>query len=68
MRLSNCMLPCCGKAKFCLRMVRWFFPGFPVYAQLCLTINDWLDISEIRAVKKKKKNVKMLKKKKKKKC
>ena len=35
----------CGKAKFCLRIVRWFFPGFSSFHPPLM--NDWLDISEI---------------------
>ena len=35
----------CGKAKFCLRMVRWFFSGFSGFRPP--SMNDRLDISEI---------------------
>ena len=35
----------CGKAKFCLRMVRWFFSGFFGFRPPLM--NDRLDISEI---------------------
>ena len=42
----------CWKAKFCLRMIRWFFPGFSRFRPPLM--NDLLNISEIlleRAVK-----------------
>ena len=35
----------CGKAKFCLRMVRWFFSGFSGFRPP--SMNDRLDISEL---------------------
>ena len=35
----------CGKAKFCLRMVRWFFSGYSGFRPP--SMNDRLDISEI---------------------
>ena len=48
----------CGKAKFCLRMVRWVFPGISVFRPLLM--NDRLDIrilerAEKTQIKKKKK-------------
>ena len=34
-----------GKAKFCLRMVKWFFPGYSGFRPALM--NNRLDISEI---------------------
>ena len=55
----------CGKAKFCLRMVKWFFPGFPGFCPPLM--NDWLDMWNIleRAIKPKFKKKKKKKEKKK---
>ena len=40
---SSLALVTCGKAKSCLHMVRWFFPGFSSFCPPLM--NDWLDIS-----------------------